>query len=151
MRPNRGFSIIELLVVLLIIGVITAIAVPAFLDALERGRQRRTVGDMRTIASALQAYSLDHDQYPPGDLAAIEPVLTPDYVQNLPQVDGWKTDFVYATDGVTFTLTSLGRDKAAGGGDPPNPDGTTNCFQSDIVWVDSQFRNWPDGGQRDCS
>ena len=53
MRKERGFTLIELLIVVAIIGIIAAIAIPNLLNAIHRGRQKRTMADMRTVATAI--------------------------------------------------------------------------------------------------
>ena len=64
MRKERGFTLIELLIVVAIIGIIAAIAIPNLLNAINRGRQKRTMADMRSIATAIETYSVDYGFYP---------------------------------------------------------------------------------------
>ena len=61
---KKGFTLIELLIVVAIIAILAAIAVPNFLEAQVRAKVSRVKNDMRTIATALEAYRLDHNQYP---------------------------------------------------------------------------------------
>lgn len=60
----RGFTLIELLIVVAIIAILAAIAVPNFLEAQVRSKVSRTKNDMRTLATALEAYRLDYNKYP---------------------------------------------------------------------------------------
>ena len=62
-----AFTLIELLIVVAIIAILAAIAVPNFLEAQTRSQISRAKSDMRTMASALEAYRVDHHQYPYGD------------------------------------------------------------------------------------
>ena len=48
-----------------IIGIIVAIAIPNLLNAIQRAKQRRTMGDMRSTATAVEAYAVDLNRYPP--------------------------------------------------------------------------------------
>lgn len=66
LRPRfRAFTLIELLIVVAIIAVLAAIAVPNFLEAQTRSKVSRVRSDLRTIATALEAYATDYNAYPP--------------------------------------------------------------------------------------
>ncbi len=60
-----AFTLIELLIVVAIIGILAAIAVPNFLNAQVRAKIAKVDGDMRTLATALESYRLDNNGYPP--------------------------------------------------------------------------------------
>ncbi len=62
---KRAFTLIELLIVVAIIAILAAIAVPNFLEAQTRARVSRCLNDLRTIASALEVYRVDQGAYPP--------------------------------------------------------------------------------------
>jgi prepilin-type N-terminal cleavage/methylation domain-containing protein len=63
-RDGRfGFTLIELLIVVAIIAILAAIAIPNFLEAQTRSRVSRTKGDLRTCAIALDSYFVDHSKY----------------------------------------------------------------------------------------
>ena len=64
-RSRRGFSLIELLIVVAIIGILAAIAVPNFLGAQIRAKVARVKTDIRAIAQAHEMYNLDRNTYPP--------------------------------------------------------------------------------------
>jgi type II secretion system protein G len=153
-KNNKGFTLIELLIVVAIIGIIAAIAIPNLLNAIQRGKQKRTMGDMRTVSTSIESYSIDNNQYPAGaDLAAISTFLEPTYIKQLPTGDGWNTDFGYATDGQEYTLTSYGKDKALGDGTTggPDADGHTRCFEDDLVYNTGSFMAYPEGSQSTCN
>ncbi|MGF1571746.1 MAG: type IV pilin protein [Sumerlaeia bacterium] len=62
---KKAFTLIELLIVVAIIAILAAIAVPNFLEAQTRAKVSRAVSDMRTMATALEIYYLDNNKYPP--------------------------------------------------------------------------------------
>ena len=66
-RLRAGFTLIELLIVVAIIAILAAIAIPNFLQAQVRAKVSRAMADMRTIGSALESYAVDHNNYPPND------------------------------------------------------------------------------------
>lgn len=66
-RPSlsRAFTLIELLIVVAIIGILAAIAVPNFLEAQTRAKVTRVKADLKSISTALGAYSVDNNRFPP--------------------------------------------------------------------------------------
>lgn len=63
-----AFTLIELLIVVLIIGILASIAIPNFLEAQTRARVSRAENDLRTIATSLEMYQTDWNRYPPTPL-----------------------------------------------------------------------------------
>ena len=73
---------------------------------------RRTMSDIRSVATALEAYMIDHeDRYPTGDYAALEELLAP-YLTMFPEKDIWGNAYAYvvSSDGSTYRLVSSGAD-----------------------------------------
>ena len=139
-RHNQGgFSIIELLIVILTIGIIAAIAIPQLLDAAERARQRRSMADMHSIVTANGTYYIDQMGYSP-DLPTL---AATGYLQVLLTNDGWGNPFVYNVGANTYTLSSLGADGVAGPA-PPIP-WANEPFEPDITVVDGMFTQAPEG------
>jgi general secretion pathway protein G len=64
MQKRFGFTLIELLIVVAIIAILAAIAVPNFLEAQTRAKVSRVKSDMRTSATAIESYAVDHNKYP---------------------------------------------------------------------------------------
>ncbi len=63
---STGFTLIELLIVVAIIAILAAIAIPNFLQAQTRAKVSRAEADMRALSTALETYYVDHNTYPPG-------------------------------------------------------------------------------------
>ena len=92
MRRQKGFTLIELLIVVAIIGIIAAIAIPNLINAIQRGRQKRTMGDIRTLSTCVEAYATDWAFYPKvtdGVVNGLTNYTVPTYLRKLPQRDGW--------------------------------------------------------------
>ena len=150
MRKDRGFTLIELLIVVAIIGIIAAIAIPNLLNAIHRGRQKRSMADMRTIATAIGTYATDMNYYPRNfttTIDAMTTLLVPVYLRRMPDEDGWGTPYNAYTDaaGDHYTLRSAGKDKLA----QAFTGGETTEFDCDIWHQDGMFVQWPEGIQRE--
>jgi len=148
MRKDRGFTLIELLIVVAIIGIIAAIAIPNLLNAINRGRQKRTMADMRTIATSIEAYAVDNSFYPRGVNTAggMADHVSPTYLKSMPVADGWRNALMFTSDtgGATYTVQSTGRDAAAQGCTVGT---VTTDFDSDICYSSGVFTQWPEGIQ----
>lgn len=70
-RMRGGFTLIELLIVVAIIAILAAIAVPNFLEAQVRSKVSRCKADMRSIATAIESYVVDNNKYPDASMARI--------------------------------------------------------------------------------
>lgn len=109
-RNRGGFSLLELMLVLAIIGVLTAIAAVSLSGTGERAKIKATIASMNTIVHALDSYKLDNNIYPP-NLAALQAGKTA-YLDATRQLkDAWKQDFLYGVPGANgheFDLYSKG-------------------------------------------
>ena len=161
MRKRRGFTLIELLIVVAIIGIIAAIALVNMFNAIQRAKQKRAMGDMKSIATALEAYATDRNVYPAaaalslpsglslptGTMGAISGLIFPTYIRSVPLADGWNSFYLYGTSASKsdYALCSAGGD---GIPDTSPQGGATTSFNADIILVDGAFLQFPEGAQR---
>ena len=146
-RDSKGFTLIELLIVVAIIGIIAAIAIPNLLNAIDRGKQKRTMADMRSIGTAVESYAVDVNVYPTAATAA---VLTPllvngAYIKTMPATDGWQNAFIVDSVSTGYTLQSPGK---LGVNDGCVAGTLTTLFANDICFQNGQFIQYPNGGQQ---
>jgi len=98
---KKGFTLIELLIVVAIIGIVAAIAIPNLLTALQKGKQKATMGDMKTIGNAIGAYLETMSMVPDGlDMVGLI-LLEPNFTKRIPRTDGWNFGWHYARSGTT--------------------------------------------------
>jgi general secretion pathway protein G len=145
-QSAKGFTLIELLIVVAIIGIIAAIAIPNLLNAIDRGKQKRTMADMRSIGTAMESYAVDNNIYPVVTaIANLKTIVeTGAYMKNMPQQDGWSHLFVVDATPTEYTLYSTGKD----GTGSTCTAGTTTSFNDEICFVGGQFLRYPAGSQQ---
>ena len=145
-RDSKGFTLIELLIVVAIIGIIAAIAIPNLLNAIDRGKQKRTMADMRSLGTAVESYAVDNNVYPAvSDANALKTIVeTGAYIKNMPTADGWNNTFQVASTATQYTLYSFGKDNT--GSDCTQ--GQTTLFTDQICFINGQFLRYPAGSQQ---
>jgi len=97
------------------LGIVSAIAVPNLLKAMQTGPGKRTMADMRTIGTSIEGFAIDNERYPePTDgwvgIEVLVQDLEPVYVAELPKVDGWGNPYRFWSDGVKYRIVSSGKD-----------------------------------------
>jgi type II secretion system protein G len=150
-RNAKGFTLIELLIVVAIIGIIAAIAIPNLLNAIDRGKQKRTMADLRSMGTAIEEYSIDNNFYPVATtVALLELEVSPSYMRKLPQRDGWGMDISVASSKSDYTLGSCGKGSSTCGTGSLvliGTGGKTTSFASSIIFSNGSFVQWPEGKQ----
>jgi type II secretory pathway pseudopilin PulG len=140
--------VIGLVLLVPFLGILAAIAIPNFLTAMQRSRQKRTMADMRSVGTAIETYAVDNRVYPTADsLDALRPLLVPKYIKQLPAVDGWTHPYRYAPLENGYRLVSAGSDGVFDQAPAEYTRGTTNKFDCDIVYSNSEFVVYPAGDQ----
>ena len=150
---RQGFTLIELLIVIAIIGIVAAIAIPNLLTALQKGKQKATMGDMKSIGNAIESYMTDLYMAPTGatDVSGLQTILSPFYIKVMPLQDGWGGPYLYLSQGVgenqdLYSIYSYGRGSVENGGTvdqditaSPYVVTTMDGFANDIIFSNGNF------------
>lgn len=119
-RFARGFSLLELTLVLAIIGILMSVAAFSIIGQGEKAKVRASQATIKTIKAALEQYNLENSTYPP-DLRAL---VSSKFLENKKIQDGWKHDLYYNAQGRSkeqpFILGSMGPDGQMGNEDDIN-------------------------------
>ncbi len=128
-RAQRGFTLIEIMVVVVILGILAAIIVPRFLGRPDEAKVTKAKVDMKSLEEALGLFKLDNGFYPSTEQGLQALVSKPEigriptryseggYLKKVPN-DPWGTPFVYLSPGVNrpeFDIISYGADGQPGG------------------------------------
>ncbi len=138
----------------LICGVLVGTTVvPSLLTAMQRSKQNHTMADIRSLATAIEAYEIDHPDWTPppssGPATRLAPLLQPAYVKRIPSTDGWSRPLTVSFSTVQqdgrsmaeYRIVSFGRD----GKRDPKWDGPGHTFDNDIVFANGSFVQFPEG------
>lgn len=132
-RNNRstsvqsGFTLLELMVVMLILGILASLVVPRVVGQSDKAKVQSTEVQLSSISNALELYRVDNSRYPT-TAQGLEALRTPvENAKNFPEggyikggypTDGWGNDLQYVspgTEGRAYDVFSLGADGEAGG------------------------------------
>lgn len=137
-RSQPGFTLIELMVVILIIGLLATIVVQNLKGATDKAKRIKAQADISALKTALDRYYLDNGSYPSSDQGLPALVSAPangkvpadyppgGYIEKIPN-DSWGNAYVYQSDGDNYVLKSYGADGVEGGaGKNADIDGSSN-------------------------
>ncbi|HXH64766.1 MAG TPA: type II secretion system major pseudopilin GspG [Mariprofundaceae bacterium] len=119
-NKESGFTLLEIMVVVTIIGILAALIAPRFMEQAAEAKVKATRAQMESISQALKLYRLQQNRYPTsaeGLNALVHPSRDGKrYLDRVPK-DAWGNDFVYLCPGVhgDFDLLSYGADGKVGG------------------------------------
>jgi general secretion pathway protein G len=120
-RGQDGFTLIEIMVVILIIGLLALMVVPRLRGVADRAKRTKAQADIQELKQALDRYYLDNGSYPTTDQGLQALVAPPTggrlpsnyeqggYIEKLPN-DPWGNQYFYQSDGSTYALKSFGPD-----------------------------------------
>jgi prepilin-type N-terminal cleavage/methylation domain-containing protein len=86
---DGGFTLTELLIVIVILGVLTGIVVFAVGAFTDRGEEAACLADRKAVEAALEAYRAKEDAYPPATAAGMDELVTKQYLRGLPPTDNY--------------------------------------------------------------
>ena len=124
---RRGFSLIELLIVIVILGGLVAVVAPGLMDSADQAKRDTVCLKMNDLQKRLDMFKLDNGMYPETDEGFEALVSNPDtekypnyrakpYLKKIPK-DSWKTPFIYIKKGDSFEIISYAADRKEGGSD----------------------------------
>lgn len=125
---QAGFTLIEILVVVMILGLLISLAAPSFLGRTDEARVVKAKADIKAVEESLALYRLDSGAYPTSEQGLDALVEFPSrgqaprnwreggYIERIP-LDPWDSELLYASDGRTYVIRSLGADGKEGGED----------------------------------
>ncbi len=126
-RGEAGFSLIEIMVVVFIMGLLVTLVAPRILGRTDDARATKAAADIRSVEQALSLYKLDNGTFPTTDQGLEALVLQPSsgpaarrwrqYLENVP-LDPWDLPYIYESNGRDYILLSFGADGSEGGDGP---------------------------------
>ncbi len=153
-KPRAGFTLLEVMVVIVILGVLASLVVPNLLGNKEKADRQKAISDIVALENALDMYRLDNGRYPtteqglealiqqPANMADSRNDRTGGYIKRLPK-DPWGNDYQYLSPGEkgVFDVYTLGADGQENGEGAGADIGNWNLqeFQKQCLNADPDF------------
>jgi len=122
-RQDAGFTLVELMIVMAIIGVLMMVAVPSYIQAIKHAREAVLREDLRTLRTAIDSYTMDKQKAP----QSLDDLMTDGYLKSIPKdpvtdsTTTWQTDS--SDDMHSLDQTDPGIDDVHSGSDDTGSDG----------------------------
>ena len=147
LKRNKGFSLIELMIVVAIIAILAMIMTPNLLTAIQKAKLKSTIEDMRNIGMAVDNYMTDWGMaVSTGTIATLRTYLQPFYTKKFAEQDQWNHDFHYQANLDDYSVGSGGKDGSfswPASGQLYNPPTSKGDFDRDLVYSDGSFTYAP--------
>ena len=126
LKNSRGFSMVEIMIVFVLIGIIAAFMGNRLFGGLDRAKVKNAKAMMQRFADALEMYNTDCNTYPSSEQGLRSLVSKPEgepaceswgpvsYMKKIAK-DPWGRPYIYESDGIEFNIISFGKDKREGG------------------------------------
>jgi general secretion pathway protein G len=123
LRASAGFTLIEIMVVVFILGLLVTLVAPKIIGRTDEARRTKALADVKGIEEALHLFKLDNGFYPTTDQGLQALVTRPSnarnyspegYLDKLP-IDPWGNPYAYFSDGQDYIVKSYGADGQEGG------------------------------------
>ena len=169
-KDQQGFTLIELMIVVVIIGIIATLIIPMFLDALQKGKQKRTMAEVRLVGTCWMSWLTDQISassgaplrtYDLGNLAEVDASVvlaslfqsqTFFYCSEVPVVDAWGNPYEYRINTGTLSSSRVIAIRSPGRNGTWTNNSLYNIgpfiatdYDRDIVWADGLFVSYPQG------
>jgi general secretion pathway protein G len=135
LRKKEGFTLIELMVVVVIIGILAAVAMPRFMNNQRKASESAAWADMNSMTTAMELYFVDNDQYPPG--GATSEYGSPD------SFDGLTSE---PDDSPNWSGPYIRFRRKFEDGSPKDPWGNAYCYEVDNTSAPTNYTIWCQGG-----